>query len=77
MVNTVCDNFTEIFTLSKQGYSIKADYSNVSCLKLNESVKEDVITKKVANLTAIKTAYPEKLSEINKEFDKIIADYGN
>lgn len=77
MVNTICDNFTKIFTLDKQGYKIVADYSTVSCLKINESTTEDINTKKIANLTALKNSYPEKVNEINTEFDKIINSYGN
>ena len=77
IIGVVCQNFTKILTLDKVGCQIKADYSSVSCLKANESINEDLNTKKIANLNALKQAYPEKAKEINIEFDKILADYGN
>ena len=77
MVQVVCSEFTKAFRLDKAGYSIKADYSTVSALKVNDGTVEDTNSKKIDNLQKLKTAYPEKANEINKELDKIIEGYAN
>lgn len=76
IVGVVCQNFTRALYLDKIGVQIKADYSTVSCLKLNESANEDLYTKRIANLNAIKAANPEKANDVNKELDKILMYYG-
>ena len=71
----VCDNFSKAFMIDKIGYSIGVDYSTVSCLKTNESNNEDLYTKRIANLTALKNIYPEN-KDIDIELNKILMYYG-
>jgi len=77
MVQVVCSEFTKTFRLDKVGYSIGADYSTVSALKVNDNQIEETITKKIANLEKMLQLYPAKAIEINKELDKILESYGN
>jgi len=77
MIQVVCQNFTKILYLDKAGYKIMADLSNVGALKQNESDIEDRTSKRIDNLTKLKNAYPERVADINKEFDKILEGYGN
>ncbi len=76
MVETTCQNFTRALYLNKVGLQIKADYSTVSCLKANETSNEDLYSKRIANLNAIKAANPDKANDVNKELDKILLYYG-
>lgn len=76
IIGVACQNFTKALYLDKVGIQIKADYSTVSCLKLNESNNEDLYSKRIANLKAIKEANPEKANDVNKELDKILVYYG-
>lgn len=76
MIQVVCQNFTKILYLDKAGYKIMADLSNVGALKQNESDLEDRTSKRIDNLSKLKTAYPERAADINKEFDKILEGYG-
>ena len=75
MTQVVCQNFAKAFMIDKLGYSIGADYSTVSALKINESSAEDLYTKRIANLTALKTLYP-KNTDIDNELNKILLYYG-
>lgn len=59
LVDSVCSYFTKSFTLDKSGYQIKADYSSVSALKENESTQQDVLSKQIANLKAMKELNPD------------------
>ena len=76
MVDLFCSNYTKICTLDTLGYEVKADYSSVSVLKSNQSETEEIITKKINNLKAIKEINPEKQSDINNEIEKILLSYG-
>ncbi len=76
IVGVVCQNFTRALYLNKVGLQIKADYSTVSCLKANETANEDLYSKRIANLNAIKVANPASEKDVNKELDKILLYYG-
>jgi hypothetical protein len=74
MASTVCQNLTKMFGFPST-VKIMFDADNVSALTKNESDKEDLTTKKLANIEKIKTLSPEldvtlKINEIYKE------DYG-
>jgi hypothetical protein len=47
-----------------------SDYSTVSCLQQNESVHEDLLMKKIANLKALKELSPEL--DITEDINKIL-----
>ena len=83
IVDTTCLNFTKIFTLDKTSYSIKADYSTVSALKQNDKViaetsklEQEAIKLKIDNLNLLKLNFPEKVTEINTQIEKILLEYG-
>lgn len=67
---TVNENLSRNFGLSKIGYKIMSDYSTVSCLQQNESIHEDLKSKKIANLKALKEIYPEL--DITEEINEIM-----
>lgn len=73
IVDGMCWNFTKNLTLNKVGYSIKADYSNVSALQINKSNIEDTVLKTLNNLEKIKQLSPT--TDIQKEIDKIVLGY--
>ena len=75
IVQVVCSNFTKALYLDKVQLQIMADYSTVSALSNNESVEQDLITKKLDNLLKLKASYPEN-KEIDKQIDLIIMGYG-
>lgn len=58
MAETVCQNLTKMFRLPS-GNKISFDSSNVSALTQNETEKEDLNAKKIANLEKIKALNPE------------------
>lgn len=60
MAGTVCHNLTRMFRFP-EGNKIIFDSSNVSALTKNESEREDLTAKKIANL--------EKLKALNPDFD--------
>lgn len=60
MAGTVCQNLTKMFGITG-GNKIGFDVSNVSALTTNQSEKEDLIAKKIANL--------EKMKQLNPEID--------
>ncbi len=49
MVGVVCQNFARAFMLDKIGYSIKADFSSVSALSINEDKIQDTKKKQIDN----------------------------
>jgi len=67
---TVNENLSRNFALTKIGYKIMSDYSTVSCLQQNESVHEDLLMKKIANLKALKELSPEL--DITEDINKIL-----
>lgn len=75
LVSTVCENLTKLFMLNTTGYKIAADIESVRSLTQNEVEKEDLNTKKLANL--------EKLKSLNQDLDitevttEIYNGYGN
>ena len=71
IVDSVCSYFTKAYQF--KGYSIKADYSTVSALKVNEIGIEDLITKKIQNLQALKNLNPEL--NLNNQINKIVQGY--
>ena len=78
MVNVFCDNTTKDLTLDKLGFSIKADYTSVSALAINESSNEDVLMKRIDNLTKISSLRTGETidNDVDKEIKKIIEYYG-
>ena len=58
MAGTVCQNLTKMFGITG-GNSIGFDSSNVSALTENESLKEDLNGKKLANIEKMKVLNPE------------------
>jgi hypothetical protein len=62
----------------KLGYSIKADYTSVSALAINESSNEDVLMKRIDNLTKISSLRTGETidKDVDKEIKKIIEYYG-
>jgi hypothetical protein len=75
MVDTVDYNFTRALYLDKVGLQIKSDYSTVSALSNNETVEQDLITKKLQNLETMQRLNPES-KEIAKQIDLILLSYG-
>jgi hypothetical protein len=67
---TVNENLSRNFALTKIGYKIMSDYSTVSCLQQNESIHEDLKAKKIANLKALKEIAPE--IDITEDINEII-----
>lgn len=74
MDQTVNENLAQNFGLKKLGLSIKSDYSTVSALNQNAGKKEDLISKRVANLKGLKELSPEL--NITEEVNKIYEQYG-
>lgn len=75
MVETATYNLTRALYLDKVGVQIKADYSSVSALSENEIENQDLISKKLANLKALKELQPDN-KEIDKQIELIIQGYG-
>ena len=73
MVETVCSNLTKLFVIEKYG-KFKADYSSVSVLNKNKSLKEDYLAKKLDNLTKLKNLSPDV--DLTNEITKIVENYG-
>lgn len=73
MTETVCSNLTKLFAIEKYG-KFKSDYSSVSCLNKNKSLKEDYLTKKLDNLTKLKALSPDV--DLTNEITKIVENYG-
>lgn len=63
MAKTVCENLTKMFGINKTGNQIMFDVSNVSVLLQNQSEKEDLTAKQIANM--------EKMKQLNPELDII------
>ena len=74
MDRTVNENLTRLFGLNKQKVSIQSDYEDVSCLITNAASNEDLITKRIANLKALKELSPDL--DISNEVNKIYEEYG-
>jgi hypothetical protein len=75
LADVMVNYYTKLFGLDKVGYSIKADYSNVSALKTNQSTIEDVNAKTLANLE--KMAQLDPSINISTQVQKIHNSYGN
>jgi hypothetical protein len=74
MAETVCQNLTKMFVLPST-VKIMLDSSNVSALTKNESDKEDLTLKKLANIEKMKTLSPEL--DITQKVNEIYRlDYG-
>lgn len=76
LTQTFETNWARICMLDTVGCTIKADYSSVSCLKANETEKETNIKARLENLEKLRTMRPDKESEINKQIDLILEEYG-
>lgn len=72
---TVASNLTRLFGLDKIGYQILFDTSNVSSLTENASKKEELNTKKLANIEKMKQLNPDL--DVNSLILDIYNDYGH
>lgn len=68
------DNWGKITTINKVGYKIGIDYSTVGALKQNETDKQDLLTKELANLKTMLEINPEKSTEIKEKINTILTD---
>lgn len=75
MAKTVCSNLTKMFGIDKLGKQILFDSSNVTALQQNDADKEDLISKKLANLEKIKNMNPD--IDINMSVEEIYKEYNS
>jgi len=75
MSQTVCENLTKMFGISKTGNKILFDSSMVSALVQNETDAENLKKLTLENLKAILEINPE--AKVTTITDEIINSYGN